>query len=933
MSEQHVNATFLRPFLDVTDQRFGNTRTDDILRAAGVTRTQVWDDTEWVSLQTCEELCASFHEAFQDPAFFEQIGQLSFQRKYLGIMRPIIQASNSPRFVYKGMLSNIARFNKVGIFEVIDEGPCLLDLRYRPKPDAPTEREGLICAARRGQISAIPTLFGLPPAEVEHDACLSSGDPHCHYRITWRPPVSRWRPLLGFTAGGAFGFAIAIGLGAPTSVGLLACAGFAIAGQFVGRSSQIAEKLRISQQHLDEARGGLIRAAHAHEHQYTALVDAKHDVERQVEERTRELDERRAQLAESLDRIWTLDQERRAFFDNISHELRTPLSTILALLDTPQDGSQPDLTNQELLDSLRRNSMRQLELVNQLLQIARTDAGAVDLQSIPIDLGELARSVHEAYVTSARLRGVTLEVDSAPETPLILGDPPWLVSAIGNLVTNAIKACASGDTVRIVVGHDNEGLSLEVSDDGPGIPEAFLPRIFDRFSQAGDAEARKGGSGLGLAIVHEAVRLHEGDISVISSRETGTRFNIRLPRPDSVITDDSRSSLQPFLKALPQTPHTPNATSRTPTPISLADADAPLVLVVENDPDLLQYLIDILGHRCRVMAAVDGVEAQAVIAKHLPDLVLTDVQMPRCSGLELVETLRAHERTREVPVIMLTAQQRMDDVVRCYEAGANDYVRKPFHLRELLVRVDVQLRMSALRRQIAHRERLSAIGTLAAEVAHQARNPLNVILSGLEMLDNLGTLDASLDDQQALFDALKDCGERLAALVDDLVNLSGMDRGARSVFDPQEGLKTAQRLISTAANGKVQLSADLGPSVEIEGYAGALNHVFYNLLDNAVRAAGPGGKVKVRSRLSDDGVVIEVGDNGAGVPEVDLGRLFEPFYTTRPAGKGTGLGLSIARDIVAEHGGSIRVDDDPELGGARFTVRLPSCAPAAAELR
>lgn len=930
MSEQHVNATFLRPFLDVTDQRFGNTRTDDILEAAGVTRARVWDDTEWVSLQTCEELCASFHEAFNDPAFFEQIGQLSFQRRYMGIMRPIIQASNSPRFVYKGMLSNIARFNKVGSFEVIEEGPCLLDLRYRPKPGAPTEREGLVCAARRGQISAIPTLFGLPPAEVEHDSCLASGDPHCRYHITWRPPVSRWRPLLGFTAGGASGFALATSLGAPISVSLLACAGFAIAGQFVGRSSQIAEKLRISQRHLDEARGGLIRAAHAHERQYTALVDAKRDVERQVEERTRELDERRAQLAESLDRIWTLDQERRAFFDNISHELRTPLSTILALLDTPLDGSQPDLNNQELVDSLRRNSMRQLELVNQLLQIARTDAGGIDLQSIPIDLGDLASSVHKTYAASARLRGVTLEVDSAPETPMILGDPSWLVSAIGNLVTNAIKACSSGDTVRIVVGYDPEGLSVEVSDDGPGIPEAFLPRIFDRFSQAGDVDARKGGSGLGLAIVHEAVRLHGGDISVISSQEAGTRFNIRLPRPDSVITDNSSSSLDPFLEALPQTLQ---PAPRAPTPISLADADAPLVLVVEDDPDLRQYLIDTLRPRCRVMDAADGVEALKVIALHLPDLVLTDVHMPRCSGLELVETLRAHERTRQVPVIMLTAQQRLDDVVRCYEAGANDYLRKPFHLRELLVRVDVQLRMGALRRQIAHRERLSAIGTLAAEVAHQARNPLNVILSGLEMLDEQVTFDASPADQQALFDALRDCGRRLAALVDDLVNLSGMDRGARSIFDPQDGLKTAQRLISTAANGKVQLSADLGPSVEIEGYAGALNHVFYNLLDNAVRAAGPGGQVKVRSRLSDDGVVIEVGDNGAGVSEPHLGRLFEPFYTTRPAGKGTGLGLSIARDIVAEHGGSIRVDDDPELGGARFTVRLPSCSPAAAELR
>jgi len=929
LSTPHVSATFLRPFLDVTDQRFGEARTDAILDAAGVTRAQVWDDTEWVSLETCERLCASFHETFGDPAFFQQIGQLSFERRYLGLMRPIIQASNSPRFVYKAMLANIERFNKVGIFEVIDDGPCHLELHYRPKPGGPIEREGLVCAARRGQISAIPTLFGLPPAEVGHNSCLASGDPHCHYDITWRPPVSRWRPILGFVAGGTIGLVASSILGAPLSLTLLAGGSLALAGQFVGRCAQLTEKLRISQRHLDDARGGLLRAAHAHERQYAALIEAKRNVERKVEERTSELDERRAQLAESLDRIWALDQERRTFFANISHELRTPLSTILALLDTPMDGSQPDLGNHDLLDGLRRNAQRQLVLVNQLLQLAQADAGVVDLQSVYVDLRELVHGVCQTYMASARLGGISLEYGVASGTPPMLGDPPWMVAALGNLVHNAIQACSSGNTVRIEVRHDSEDLFIEVSDDGPGMPAAFLPRIFDRFSQAGDASARKSGTGLGLAIVHEAVRLHDGDISVESSQETGTCFTIRLPRPDSVITESGSRSLQAALAALPH--------ALQPEPREFAASkdgitDAPLALIVEDDTDLRQYLADVLGRSCRVLTAGDGIEAQELIAQQLPDLVLTDVHMPRCSGLELVKALRNQERTRQIPVIMLTAHQTLDDVVSCYEAGANDYLRKPFHFRELMARVDAQLRMGALRRQIAHRERLSAIGTLAAEVAHQARNPLNVILSGLDVLQDQGAAGFSPDDQRALFDALEDCGHRLAALVDDLVNLSGMDRGARSVFDPQHGLETAQRLISTVANGTVELSADFGPAVEIEGYAGALNHVFFNLLDNAVRAAGPGGQVKVRSRLSDDGVVIEVGDNGAGVAGHDLGRLFEPFYTTRAAGEGTGLGLSIARDIVAEHGGSIRVDEDPELGGARFTVRLPSRAPTGIEI-
>jgi signal transduction histidine kinase len=224
--------------------------------------------------------------------------------------------------------------------------------------------------------------------------------------------------------------------------------------------------------------------------------------------------------------------------------------------------------------------------------------------------------------------------------------------------------------------------------------------------------------------------------------------------------------------------------------------------------------------------------------------------------------------------------------------------------------------------EMAHRERLASLGVLAASLAHQVRNPLNAIMAGLPAVRRkLAAAIERRDDD--MFAAMIDSGERINTLIKDLMDLSRVDQEVVSRFRPAGGVRSCMRLIEARTQGSVQMQADLDDSIEIDGKAGDMNHVFLNVIDNAVRAAEPTGQIRIAVERRGGGVVFEVGDSGAGIPSEKHEAVFTPFYTTRAAGEGTGLGLAIAKQVVIQHGGTITIGRSP-LGGALFTVWLPS---------
>ncbi len=469
-------------------------------------------------------------------------------------------------------------------------------------------------------------------------------------------------------------------------------------------------------------------------------------------------------------------------------------------------------------------------------------------------------------------------------------------------------------------------IGFEVEDDGTGIAPEDLPHVFDRFAQGGDHAARQGGSGLGLAIVREAARLHGGDAEVRSAPGGGTCFTLRIPR---VLVDAEARS--PRAGTVAETAF--GARSEAPMGDLVippdADAspgwegpqDAPLVLVVEDNPDLRSFISHVLAARYLVRSAEDGAEGLLLARTLRPEVVVSDVAMPKMSGLDLCRALRLEDATAATPVILVTAYGAPEKVLEGFEAGADDYIAKPFHPRELLARVGVHVRVRRMVQQMAHQERLASLGLLAASVAHQARNALTALVGGLPAMKR--RLDGHMDaPTREMMDVMIGCTERLERMTQDLLDLSRVDRSLVGRFRPGVGLSAALRLVSVQVASTVEVDSDVDEHTEVTGRAGDMNQVFLNLIDNAARAVDERGRIRIIGRAEGEGYLVRVEDSGSGVDPKLSDHVFDPFVTTRGAGEGTGLGLAIARQVVEQHGGTITVGRS-DLGGASFTVWLP----------
>jgi signal transduction histidine kinase len=302
-------------------------------------------------------------------------------------------------------------------------------------------------------------------------------------------------------------------------------------------------------------------------------------------------------------------------------------------------------------------------------------------------------------------------------------------------------------------------------------------------------------------------------------------------------------------------------------------------------------------------------------------VVVSDVAMDVMDGYELCRALRSAEETRTLPVLLVTARTDLSSVLTGFEAGASDYVLKPFHGRELLARVDVHVHVRRMVQELALQERHAMLGVLAASVAHQVRNPLTSLVSGLPAMRR--RVGSKIDGPSLeLMDVMIECAERIERLTQDLLDLSRVDREEGGKYRPSDGLRAALRLFRTRASEGVTIEDDVEISPVTEGRVGDMNHVFMNLLDNALRAIGEHGTIRVHGQTRDGSYVAWVEDSGPGVDEEAVQRIFEPFYTTRDPGQGTGLGLAIARQVINAAGGTIEVGRS-SLGGAVFTVRVP----------
>nr|WP_314543472.1 ATP-binding protein [uncultured Massilia sp.] len=432
--------------------------------------------------------------------------------------------------------------------------------------------------------------------------------------------------------------------------------------------------------------------------------------------------EKEQRRAEELAQI---DRAKTAFFSNVSHEFRTPLTLILGPLDDAlADGDDALSPSQRRRIAVtHRNALRLLKLVNSLLDFSRIEAGRVKANYEPLDLTRLTADLASVFESAMEKGGLDYRIDLQDLGEPVYVDRDMWEKVVFNLLSNAFKFTLHGG-VSVSLARHGDMARLSVRDTGSGIPEAELPRVFERFHRIEGTPGRTfEGTGIGLALIQELVRLHGGAIAVDSVLGEGTQFVVdipfgyrHLPEDRIVHEQDGRNEasdqeggrmgaafVEEALRWLPDEPAPAprRGDEAAPARVQTASGTLPRILIADDNNDMRAYLKSLLDPHAQVAVCADGEAAFAMLQadpEHLPDLLLSDVMMPKLDGFGLIARIRASEALRHLPVMLLSARAGEEAKVEGLQAGADDYLVKPFAASELLARVQRQLELAAERR-------------------------------------------------------------------------------------------------------------------------------------------------------------------------------------------------------------------------------------------
>jgi signal transduction histidine kinase len=672
-------------------------------------------------------------------------------------------------------------------------------------------------------------------------------------------------------------------------------------------------------------------------------------------------------LEEALNKLKELDRLKSDFFSNITHELRTPLTMILAPLESLLEAEPAPLPprHREHLNLIWRSAMKLLKLINDLLDLAKIDERYLRLRVEPTDLTALLSEIIEYAEPLAARKEIELWLDVRKSADDIHVDPEKLQQALVNLVSNALKFTDPGGRVVVWLDSSAEEATVGVEDTGIGVPADRIDAIFERFSQAdGSVTRRYGGTGIGLALAKEIVNLHGGLITVESTVGRGSSFVVHLRRGsehlDPRVLDrrrgegeggrrrrsDDREPREWTRVLLERKEYRflnlEEATERRVANRSGSQGKQAKLLVVEDNVEVLRLLNMQLSEDYDVYLASDGKKGLELARRELPDVIITDYMMPEMDGLCMVRELRADQPTAHIPVVMLSAKNQLDDRIDARQAGAEVYLSKPFSPRELRSALGQLFEQRGRQLSYAVHEQVKSLELISAGLAHEIHNPLNYIRNALFVIQEAtaGIRAAARDPDQsgALRELVEASDEKVARM--HQIAAKGVERIGRIVelvrnyardgypHDPtpfalDAAIRDMAPLLAPASGQEVAVSLDLSADgAKVTCVPEEMQRAIGNLWQNAVDAVGPGGHVAIRTRIEGSSVLLDVVDDGPGIPRDKLGRIFVPFYTTKDPGRGLGLGLSIAYQVIHQAGGSLAVES-LERRGTTFRVRLP----------
>lgn len=388
--------------------------------------------------------------------------------------------------------------------------------------------------------------------------------------------------------------------------------------------------------------------------------------------------ERQKEISDAKTRLYT----------NITHEFRTPLTVILGMAGSVKDNRQNNIPGK--MDTIIKNGKNLLQLVDQMLDLSKLESGRMSVNKISANIIPFLKYVFQLQEFYAEEKNISMRFSSESQSYEIEFDPEKLASIVSNLIGNAIKFTPDGGQISLRVYHKDENICVEVKDNGIGIPPEKQETIFDRFYQVdGEITRKEGGAGIGLAITRELVHLLKGTIEVSSTPGVGTVFTVKLPC--NAVTE----------KPVPAEGAEIETGYDSPDDVlQITSKDQKRLLIIEDNPDVVGYLKACYHNYFSIYAARDGIEGYHLAVEEIPDIIISDVMMPKMDGFELCKKLKEDYRTSHIPIILLTAKADIPSRIEGLETGADAYIVKPFNQQELLVRMQ---KLLELRRRLFRR--------------------------------------------------------------------------------------------------------------------------------------------------------------------------------------------------------------------------------------
>ncbi|MEJ0034304.1 MAG: ATP-binding protein [Bacteroidota bacterium] len=404
-----------------------------------------------------------------------------------------------------------------------------------------------------------------------------------------------------------------------------------------------------------------------------------------------------------------IDRAKTTFFSNISHEFRTPLTLLLAPVEDAMNDRSLTPENKIRMEVAYRNALRMQKLVNTLLEFSRIEAGRNEGKFRRVDICMFTEDLASTFRSAIERSGMHLRISCEKINGEVYVDTDMWERIILNLVSNAFKYSNEGE-IGIDIRQSNGMVHVAVSDTGIGVPADQIERIFDRFYRVENTGGRsQEGTGIGLAMVKELVKLHHGTIDVLSVPKKGSTFTVSIPLGKDHLSNDrvldapqefspfrhSTAFVEEALKWIPSNGHSEPTPHSDPKAINTKSK----VLLADDNADMRDYMKRLLSEQFNVITAQDGEEAYQKALEYRPDLLLSDIMMPKLDGFGLLRKVRGHREIKNMPVIFLSARAGEEAKVEGLDAGADDYLVKPFSARELMVRVTNHIRINQVRRE------------------------------------------------------------------------------------------------------------------------------------------------------------------------------------------------------------------------------------------